>query len=103
MALVGLDPCKKFSGATVENQLLKIANEINEAYEAHFAGDPEAVKEEVMDCMVACMTLLQVQCGMSEDDVRRLACKVNQKNAERGYHDGPLLEKDGHEGADEKG
>ena len=102
MALVGLDPCKKFSGATVEKQLLKIANEINEAYEAHFNSDPEGVKEEVVDCMVACMTLLQVQCGMSEDDVRRLACKVNQKNAERGYHDGPELEVNEHGGAEKQ-
>ena len=87
MGLVGFEPCWKFKSNTVRQQLIHILGELHEAAEANHEGDQEALAEEIADVMVACDTLLQVQLGMSNNEVWRLICKVNEKNQVRGYHE----------------
>ena len=87
MGLVGFEPCWKFEAKTIREQMFHIVREVTEVMEAHREGDLEAMAEEAADVMTSCNTLLQVQLGMSDDEVRRLICKVNEKNQSRGYHE----------------
>ena len=80
-------PCRRFAKQSLFRQLLKIGSELWEVFKAYLSGDKEHLKEELADLATSCITTLDCQLGMTDEEIEQLFDGVNEKNRARGYHD----------------
>lgn len=71
---------------TLEAEIEKLSDELDEVVEAYADGDMRAVAEEVVDLYHACETALRILEEVACVDITQVCYRVIQKNTRRGYY-----------------